>query len=209
MLFSGADFDEVILPGTGVPIMETEMFDPITETWTVMASQGQPRTYHNTAILMPDGRVLVGGHAPIATGYAYSLQLPGKSPQTGRDPSFEIYSPPYVFQPRPTIAAAPSETTYGQSFTISTPEAASIESVVLVRRAALTHTVTSDERNVVLPITARNGNSLTVKMPAVSAVAPPGHYMLFINNKSDAGLVPSVSSSILVTGAELACEAVS
>lgn len=207
MLFSGADFDEVILPGTGVPILDTEMFDPATETWTVMAKQGQPRTYHNTEILMPDGRILVGGHAPISTGYAYDLQLPGKSPQRGRDPTFEIYSPPYVFQPRPSISAAPSEATYGQSFNISTSDAASIESVVLVRRAALTHIVTSDERNVVLPITGRGANSLTVKMPSVSAVAPPGYYMLFINKKTDAGLVPSVSSSVLVTGAELACEA--
>jgi len=207
MLFSGADFDEVILPGTGTPILETEMFDPVTETWSVMATQGQPRTYHNTALLMPDGRILVGGHAPIATGYAYDLQLPGKSPQRGRDPSFEIYSPPYVFQSRPVISSAPTEASHGQSFSITTPDAASIESVVLVRRAALTHLVTSDERNVVLPITARAGNSLTVKMPAEKAVIPPGYYMLFINKKSDKGLVPSVSSSVLVTGAELVCEA--
>ena len=207
MVFSGADFDEVILPGTGVPILETEMFDPVTETWTVMATHGQPRTYHNTEILMPDGRVLVGGHAPISTSYAYDLQLPGKSPQQGRDPSFEVYSPPYVFQPRPTIASAPGEVAHGQTFDISTSDASAIESVVLVRRAALTHTVTSDERNVVLPITSRTANGLKVKMPSVKSVIPPGYYMLFINKKTDKGLVPSVSSSVLVNGADLSCPA--
>ncbi len=207
MLFSGADFDEVILPGTGVPILETEMFDPATETWTVMATQGRARTYHNTEVLMPDGRVLVGGHAPISTGYAYNLQLPGKSPQRGRDPTFEIFSPPYVFQPRPSISAAPGELTHGQSFDIASADAASIESVVLIRRSAMTHIVDGDQRSVVLPITARGANSLTVKMPTANSVVPPGYYMLFINKRTDAGLVPSVSSSVLVTGAELACEA--
>ncbi|MES2684931.1 MAG: galactose oxidase early set domain-containing protein [Pseudomonadota bacterium] len=205
MLFSGADFDEVILPGTGVPIVETEMFDPATETWTVMATQGQARTYHNTEVLLPDGRVLVGGHAPISTGYAYDLQLPGKSPQRGRDPSFEIYSPPYVFQPRPVISQAPSELSHGESFAISVPNAAAIESVVLMRRSAMTHIVDGDQRSVVLPITSRDGGRLTLKMPSVNHVAPPGYYMLFVNQRTASGLVPSVSSSVLVKGAELAC----
>ncbi len=205
MLFSGADFDEVILPGTGTPILETELFDPITETWSVMATQGQPRTYHNTEILLADGRVLVGGHAPISTSYAYDFQLPGKSPQQGRDPSFEIYNPPYVFQPRPAIRSAPGTVSHGQSFDIATPDAADIESVVLIRRAAMTHIVDGDQRSVVLPITSRNGGRLTVKMPEVKSVAPPGYYMLFINKKSAAGLVPSVSTSVLVQGADLSC----
>lgn len=205
MLFSGADFDEVILPGTGVPIVETEMFDPATETWTLMATQGQPRTYHNTEILLADGRILVGGHAPISTGYAYDLQLPGKSPQAGRDPSFEIYSPPYVFLPRPTIGTAPSEVDHGQSFSIATPDAADIESVVLIRRSALTHIVDGDQRAVHLPITGRSGSGLTVKMPANANVVPPGYYMLFINKKTAKGLAPSVSKSVLVKGADLSC----
>lgn len=205
MVFSGADFDEVILPGTGVPIVETEMFDPVTETWSVMATQGQPRTYHNTEVLLPDGRILVGGHAPISTGYAYDLQLPGKSPQRGRDPSFEIYSPPYVFMPRPTIGSAPSEVDQGQIFSIATSDAADIESVVLIRRTALTHIVDGDQRAVHLPITARSGGGLTVKMPASASVVPPGYYMLFINKKTTQGLAPSVSKSVLVKGADLSC----
>ena len=38
-----------------------EMFNPDTETWTPMARQATPRTYHSTALLLPDGRVFSGG----------------------------------------------------------------------------------------------------------------------------------------------------
>lgn len=205
MLFSGADYDEVILPGTGTAILQTEMFNPVTETWTPMATQGRARTYHNTEILLSDGRVLVGGHAPISTSYAYDLQLPGKSPQAGRDPSFEIYNPPYVFRARPTIGSAPAALDHGQTFDVATADAGTIESVVLIRRAASTHIVDGDQRSVELPIVSRSAGGLKVQMPANANVAPPGYYMLFINKRTAEGLTPSVSSSVLVKGADLSC----
>ena len=41
-----------------------QMWDPATGQWTVVASMSAARNYHSTAILMPDGTVLVagGGH---------------------------------------------------------------------------------------------------------------------------------------------------
>ena len=73
MSFSGSDRDEVLLPGTGEPVTTPELFDPVTETWRPLAPQNRPRTYHNTAMLLPDGRVLVGGHAPISTAYSFNI----------------------------------------------------------------------------------------------------------------------------------------
>ncbi len=207
MTFSGANRDEVVLPGTGTPIMRSEMFDPATESWKLMATQTQPRTYHNTAMLLPDGRVLVGGHSPINTAYAFSINLPGQSPNDGRDPTFEIYSPPYLFKARPAIGSAPASLNHGSSFTVQTAQAQSIESVVLVRNTSLTHIVDGAQRNVELRILSRSGNSVTVEMPAQKSVLPPGPYMLFINQRTADGLVPSVSKQITVTGAELGCSA--
>ena len=202
MVFSGSNVDEVVTPGVGVPVMQDEMFDPATETWTRMATQNDPRTYHNTALLQQDGSVLVGGHAPINTLYLYAINLPGLSPNFGRDPSFEVYYPPYMFRPRPTITAAPATIAPGQSFSVLTPQAGSIASAVLMRRTALTHDVDGDQRSVVLPMTSQSGGALHLAMPANQAVVPPGNYMLFINQNTAQGLAPSVSAPVLVTGAK-------
>jgi hypothetical protein len=200
MVFSGADRDEVQLPGTGTPITRTERFNPADETWQPMAVQGNPRTYHNTALLLPDGRVLVGGHAPINTAYAWSVTLPGFSPNDGRDPSFEIYSPPYVFGPRPSITSAnPLILKPGDEFTVTTHEAATITSAVLVRRTDLTHLIDADQRAVVLPIVKRtSGKEIRLRMPAQAAVVPAGEYMLFVVAPGPHGPAPSASLPVIV-----------
>ncbi len=203
---SGADRDEVALPGLGVPVRRAERFDPATETWTPMASAINPRTYHNTAMLLPDGRVLVGGHAPINTAYMFSISLPGFSPNDGRDPSFEIYSPPYVFRSdRPSVTSAPSQVSPGQTFTIATPNAFAIGKVLLIRKTASTHLIDADQRAVSLPIVSRSIGQIRVRMPASRAVAPAGPYMLFVNRNTASGPVPSASRPITVLGADAEC----
>jgi hypothetical protein len=206
MAFSGADRDEVVLPGLGVPVKQAERFDLASETWSRMATATNPRTYHNSATLLPDGRVLVGGHAPINTAYLSSISLPGFSPNDGRDPSFEIYSPPYVFRSdRPTISHAPAQVSPGQTFTIATPQGNAIAKVLLVRRTAATHAIDADQRAVALRIVGRSASSVKVKMPDSPAVVPPGPYMLFVDRSTATGLVPSVSKSVMVLGADASC----
>jgi Galactose oxidase-like, Early set domain len=197
MDFSGANRDEVDAPGTGFPIRQAEQFDPETGRWTAMASAGEERTYHNTALLLPSGQVLVGGHAPIATLDTFNFTLPGGFTEQFRNPSFEIYDPPYMFWgPRPTISAVSSNFARGASVTVSTPDAASVASVVLVRNTALTHVVDGDQRSVELPITSRSSGSLQVTVPGSSAVLPPGPYMLFVNKRTAKGLQPSAARQL-------------
>ncbi len=99
VVFSGANVDEVVGPGTEMPVQQSELFDPATKKWTPIATQHNPRTYHNTAVLLPSGEVLVGGHATISTLYLNNTTLPGGfAPHDGRDPSFEVFKPPYLFK---------------------------------------------------------------------------------------------------------------
>jgi hypothetical protein len=201
LAFNGSDRDEVAGPGVEIAVQKTELYDPATGKWTTLASSHQPRTYHNTAALLPDGRVLVGGHAPISTLYLNDTTLPGGfAPHDGRDPSFEIYSPPYLFTgPRPKIEDAPARIGYGSELEVEVNGPASdIASVVLVRNPSVTHLIDADQRNVVLKVTRRSANTLRLAAPPNGAVAPPGPYMLFVNAKGPKGLVPSVSRQTFV-----------
>ena len=115
--FNGSSTDEVVGPGSGMPVRTPEIYDPASNTWSEVATQARGRTYHSTAVLLPDGRVLVAGHSPIAT--AYAAQNPAGEPfglsPARRDPSFEIFSPPYLFRgPRPVVRSVPGSLGYAQ-----------------------------------------------------------------------------------------------
>ena len=199
MAFSGADRDEVVAPGSGFPVKQAELYDPTTGTWTPMADAHHGRTYHNTAALLPDGSVLVGGHSPIPNAYGAPMTTPGGFSNGFRDPSFEIYKPPYFFWgSRPRIAQAPDFIRWGSRFTIRVPDAPRVSEVVLVRNTAITHLTDGDQREVVLKVVARTPDSLTVAAPPSGNVAPPGPYMLFVNASTVRGLEPSVSTQLFL-----------
>ena len=91
---------------TSAAVHEAELWSPATETWQTMAAMQVPRLYHGTALLLPDGRVVVAG-----SGDSF-----GGPNQT----TAEFYSPPYLFKgARPAIAFAPSQIPYGAPFTVN------------------------------------------------------------------------------------------
>src|SRR5712692_1397364 len=87
LVTGGSSNSDVSDPASAV--YNAELWSPTTETWTTMADMQVPRVYHSTALLLPDGRILVAGGGRFG----------------GPDQiSAEIYSPPYLFKgARPTI----------------------------------------------------------------------------------------------------------
>ncbi|HLK34717.1 MAG TPA: galactose oxidase-like domain-containing protein [Terriglobales bacterium] len=163
-----------------------EVWNPADGTWTTWASDTTYRGYHSIAALLPDGRVVTAGGTGTANG--------------------EVFSPPYLFQgARPTIASAPSSITYGQTFSVSTPDAASINKVTLVRLSSVTHSFNANQRFNQLSFTTGAG-TLNVTAPPTPYAAPPGHYMLFVINSSG---VPSVASVVQILAGAPAATSVS
>jgi hypothetical protein len=161
------------------PVYEAELWSPVTTSWTTMSAMVTPRLYHSSAVLLPDGRVLVAGG--------------GRDQSAPNELSAEIYSPPYLFKgSRPAISSAPSSTTYGAGFTVLTPNATTIASVALMRPGAATHSFNQDQKFINLTFQQTAGG-ITVQAPANSNLAPPGYYMLFLVNQSG---VPSVAAFI-------------
>ena len=144
------------------------------------------RLYHSVALLLPDATVWLAGGNPKRGGYVQQM---------------EIYQPPYLFDStgalaaRPSITGAPSAVSYGNAFSVQTPDAATINRVVLVRNGTVTHAFGMDQREVELAFTVQSG-SLAVTAPPNGNIAPPGYYMLFLLNSSG---VPSVAKFVQVT----------
>jgi hypothetical protein len=165
------------------PVLQPEIWDPDSDTWTAMASSVRPRGYHNTSLLLPDGRILLAG----------SGRLDGSL--MANETTAEIFSPPYLNQgPRPTITSAPSTTSYGQTFEIGTPDVDRIAKVSLVRIGSVTHNFNMDQRWQQLSF-RKVGSKLEIDAPTSANTAPPGIYYVFI---LDANGVPSKAAIVSI-----------
>jgi len=162
-------------------VYSAELWSPSTETWTTLSAMQKPRLYHGTALLLPDGRVMVSG----------SGRSPG--PDVRDQESLEIFAPPYLFKgPRPTITTAPDVLGYNKTFNVETPNAANIAAVALLAVGNMTHGINMSQRYLPLSFSVIGG-SLTVSAPNNANLAPPGIYMLFIVNAQG---VPSMASFV-------------
>jgi len=165
-------------------IMVPEMFDPATETWTDMATQPTPRTYHSVALLMPDASVFVGGGG-----------LGGNSCNCNH-PDGEFYKPPYLFKgARPDILNAPNVVGYNNVFAVNTTP--DVTRFSWIKLSSVTHTVNTDQRYLPVQATGNGSGSFTLVAPANANLAPPGYYMLFALNANG---IPSVAKIIQITG---------
>jgi hypothetical protein len=182
---SGPGFNDV-----AGAVHEAELWNPATETWTTMAREVVGRTYHSASLLLPDGRVLSIGSGEGGGVSHENSQFTG-----------QVFSPPYLFNsdgspaPRPTVTSAPSRITYGASFTVGTPGAASITRGMLIRLSSVTHAF--NQSQVINPLTfsATSATTLRADAPAGANLAPAGPYLLFLLSPKG---VPSLAKMVLV-----------
>jgi galactose oxidase len=193
----------VVIGGQSIPqpftdsaaILVPEIWNPTTQQFSFLNPMQTPRTYHSTAILLPDGRVFVGGGGQCGAG----------CPQNHL--TAEILTPPYLLNSdgsaatRPVLIAANTSTSATLGGTITAGTTGQVAEFVLMRLSATTHTVNNDQRRIPLSIsntTALSGGAYayTLTMPSADpGVVLPGYYMLFALNASG---VPSVSTTIQV-----------
>jgi hypothetical protein len=155
-----------------------------------MAREVVGRTYHSAALLLPDGRVLSSGSGE-GGGVSYeNSQL-----------TAQVFSPPYLFNAdgtpatRPVITSAPPGISYGASFTVETPDAASVTRGTLIRLSSVTHAFNQSQLIYPLTFSATGATSVRAEGPAGGNLAPPGPYMLFLLGAQG---VPSVAKMVMV-----------
>lgn len=166
--------------------LQSEIYDPVKDEWTLTASSIVPRLYHSTALLLPDGRVVTAGGNPDATQFVEWNVDPEHE-----EMRLEIFSPPYLFKGnRPTITTASPTSTYGATEQIASPDAANIRSACLIRNCVTTHSYDTNQRLVDLPISSQADGIVKIIVPTSPNIAPPGWYMLFIVDNNG---VPSIA----------------
>jgi galactose oxidase-like protein/Big-like domain-containing protein len=163
-------------------VLPAELWSPTSESWTTLAAMNSPRLYHSEAVLLADGRLFIYGGGRFDNSTVSTDQFSG-----------EFFSPPYLFKgSRPVITSAPSQLSYGQNFTVQTPDAGRIAKVSLIRFGGVTHAQNWSQRFLPLTFSAGSG-SLSVTAPVNASLAPPGYYMLFL---VDTNGVPSIAATV-------------
>jgi len=157
-----------------------EIWNPVTGQWTVGAEALQPRLYHSTALLLPDGSVITGGG--------------GAPAPVGEDPrgeqNVEVYYPAYLFTAsgqraaRPQIDQGPDSFEIGKAFQVGVT-GSGVSRVTLVKTGSVTHGWNFDQRFIELTFSRQasstaTSHQLAVNPPSRPGEATPGYYMLFV-----------------------------
>lgn len=185
------------------PAPQPEIYHPDTRTFSLAESYPEDPgsgtswpsfrgDYHTSALLLPDGRVLVSG------GDIDAMDANG--------PTAWIYHPPYLDLPccpQPQIVSAPTVLTYGEPFSLEV-DTGEIDHLVLIRPGSMTHDFAMDQRGVRLDVdavTSSGGGTWQVDSvsPLSAGLAPPGHYMLFALTLDG---VPSVATFVQIVASE-------
>lgn len=174
-------------PELGGPVqvqLPTEIWDPVTEKFTVQNSLSVERLYHSTGLLMADGSVWTGG-----TGEP--TQVPNAHDQS----NMQFFMPPYMFyNNRPEITLAPQAASIDSTIYVTVNRPLEITSASLIRLGSVTHSL--EQSASFIPLTfSQAAGGLNIDLPTSANVATPGYYYLTV---VDYRGVPSESKIIQV-----------
>jgi galactose oxidase len=185
-VFGGQNYPVPFTDNTAV--LNAELWDPVSESFTTMANATVPRTYHSVALLMPDGRVFTGGGGLCGTGCATN-HFDG-----------QVFTPPNLLDadgspaPRPKLTKAPAAAGNGDTINVTTDKA--VTAFAIIRMGTATHSVDTDQRRLSLVPTPGADGGYDLTIPADPGVALPGYWMLFA---MDAKGVPSIARTIRIS----------
>ncbi|KAL8668441.1 MAG: hypothetical protein Q9168_006929 [Polycauliona sp. 1 TL-2023] len=159
-------------------ILYPELFDPATNSFTVMAPMSIPRAYHSVAILLADGTVFTGGGGLCGVG-CIANHYDG-----------QVFRPPYLFNSDQTPATRPKILSMNPTRNITLGSWVEVKMdgpatrFSLMRFGSVTHSLNTDQRRV--PLASVTGNTdpnvYRVLVPKDSGVVIPGAWMLFALN---------------------------
>ncbi|KAG0607657.1 hypothetical protein M758_8G046100 [Ceratodon purpureus] len=172
-----------------LPALQPVTYDPTKNRFFTWKASTIPRMYHSSAVVLPDGKILVAGSNPHIgydfkpKNYPYPTEL-----------RIEKYSPFYLHKSynlrRPTILAStafvPHNADFQVTFTLLQKPVA-----LLFRLYAppfTTHGYSMNQRMLVLKLKAvrtlaQNRYTATVVAPPNSVICPTGYYLLTCQNQ--------------------------
>ncbi|KAH9973673.1 glyoxal oxidase [Lactifluus volemus] len=207
--FGAMPFGESLATG---PVGQPAIYNPNAPAgsrWSTagLSSSNIPRMYHSSALLLPDGSVMVAGSNPNI-----DVNLTTTYPTTY---TAEYFYPPYFSAPtRPSPENMPQTLSYGgdlfditippSSYSGNSNDAASNTTVWLIRQGFTTHAMNMGQRILQLnnTFTVRDNGTIilhTAQLPPVPSLFQPGPAFLFVTING----IPSNGTYVLVGNGQI------